>query len=134
MALQPTATLTVGAPTRLSSYPPGYPVTVPIGYTAEQLLELEQERDRLAQDVVQRYQVHDWVAINQFVSLSWPDWLNLSPIERRAIGMCVEKVASERQRKQREYEERIKSQMETLSSRLKFPVEPHSHVADLLRR
>lgn len=132
--MAPTSWLLVGAPAALDCYPVDYPVDVPVGYTVDELLALEAQRDELAQVVINRYQVQDWVAVNQIVVLSWFDWLKLSPIERRAIGICVEKVAAQRREKQREQEERFKAQLSHFNSRLSFPVQPHSHVTDLMKR
>jgi hypothetical protein len=78
-------------------------------------------RDDAAKTLAKKYEIGAWVSINQFVSISWDTWLELTDLTRRAIALEVEEIARQRNNSHKQQEEKLERLMAEESSKLKFP-------------
>lgn len=93
-----------------------------------ELANLLWQRDDLARQVAKKYEIAEWVAINQFVSISWESWHTLEDIVKRAIGLEIEDLARKRQQSSVEQERKLESLMAKENSSLKFPNQPSNTI------
>lgn len=79
------------------------------------------QRDQLAQEISKKYEIAEWVSVNQYVSISWETWHQLDDLVKRAIGLEIEEIARSRQQSMREQEIKLEGLMAKESIALKFP-------------
>ena len=78
-------------------------------------------RDDAAKKVSAKYEIANWVSINQFVTLDWDTWLNLNDIQRRALALEVEELARNATDSKREQEVKLEKMLSKENTGIQFP-------------
>jgi len=102
-------------------YPLNYPVLdFYLELNEQQVAKFVWDYEEAAKKIGQKYDVSNWIGVNQIVTIDWKDWLNLEPLIKKAICLEVEGIVNERNNKTLERERKMEMQMAQTNSKLNF--------------
>jgi len=106
---------------RARMYPLNYPVLdFYLELNEQQVAKFVWDYEEAAKKIGQKYDVSNWIGVNQIVTIDWKDWLNLEPLIKKAICLEVEGIVNERNNKTLERERKMEMQMAQTNSKLNF--------------
>jgi len=97
-------------------------------YTEEEFKALVYKQEDIARYVGAKFGVSSWISVNQYVSISFDEWLKLEDVIKKAICLEVESMSRERQKSHQEQEKKLERLMAEQSSTLKFPSQTSSNI------
>jgi hypothetical protein len=116
-------------------FPNNYPVDTKLYFaTDEDSLSFEWKLDDLAKQVNSLYNVDAWVNINQTVSISFSEWVNLPMLVQRAVVLRVNEIVSEREAQVNEQRRKAESRLAQENSKLTFLDTSKSSINAILNR
>jgi hypothetical protein len=81
-----------------------------------------------AKNIGNKYEINNWVSVNQYVTISLDEWLKLNDLVKKAICMEVESISRARSHSTKEQEHKLEQLMAEQNSALKFPSQTGSSI------
>lgn len=116
----------------MSLQPPWWP-PAPSGYTEEELVQIAFRDEDLAKQDIEALELHALVLINEYIHVSFREWLELPYRIRKALYATAQEYHAQKQRAQAEVQRRIETQQAQENARLKFPIAPQQSFDRIFR-
>jgi hypothetical protein len=97
-------------------------------YTEDEFKALVYKQEDIARHVGNKFGVSSWISVNQYVTISFDEWLKLEDVIKKAICLEVESMSRERQKSHQDQEKKLEKLMAEQSSTLKFPSQTSSSI------